>query len=184
MRFRRGFTLIELLVVIAIIGLLSSIVLTALDASRARARDAVRLSDLKQMQTALALYYNDNGQYPPYRAFTADADMCGTNWCALETALAPYLPSIVYDPLYPDGSNQFRYRYEANSDDGYNTYGFMVVMESPSNFHLAANDGGSPEFAGAGNGSAVEIGEQPPYCNTTYAGDWWNVGSQVCDDGN
>jgi prepilin-type N-terminal cleavage/methylation domain-containing protein len=182
MRFQRGFTMIELLVVIAIIGLLSAVVLTALDEARKRARDATRLSDLRQMQTALALYYNENGEYPNYKAFTADSDPCGTNWCTLETDLAPYLPSIVYDPLYPNDNNNFRYRYEANSGDAYQTYGFMVVMESPSNYNLAADDRGSPDYAGAGNGSAVEVGQQPSYCNTTYGKDWWNSGTFVCDD--
>lgn len=60
----RGFTLIELLVVIAIIGLLSSVVLASLNTARARARDVRRLSDMHQIQIALDLYYNNNGQYP------------------------------------------------------------------------------------------------------------------------
>lgn len=59
-----GFTLIELLVVIAIIGMLSSVVLAALTTARAKSRDARRLSDLRTVQTALELYYNDNGHYP------------------------------------------------------------------------------------------------------------------------
>lgn len=60
----RGFTLIELLVVIAIISLLSSIVLSSLNSARAKARDAKRLLDMHQIQTALELYYNDYGYYP------------------------------------------------------------------------------------------------------------------------
>lgn len=60
----KGFTLIELLVVIAIIGILSSVVLASLNTARAKARDTARKSDLKQLQTALELYYNSNGNYP------------------------------------------------------------------------------------------------------------------------
>lgn len=60
----KGFTLIELLVVIAIIGLLSSVVLASLNTARARARDAQRISNVKQIQTALELYYSDTGSYP------------------------------------------------------------------------------------------------------------------------
>ncbi len=60
----KGFTLIELLVVIAIIGLLASIVLVSLNSARAKARDVRRVADLKQVQTALEMYYDTNGSYP------------------------------------------------------------------------------------------------------------------------
>jgi len=61
---KKGFTLIELLVVIAIIGLLSTLAVVALGNARLKARDSKRLSDLKQMQTALELYYTDKNGYP------------------------------------------------------------------------------------------------------------------------
>ncbi len=60
----RGFTLIELLVVIAIIGLLSTLSVVALNSAREKARNARRVSDVKQVQTALELYFNDVGRYP------------------------------------------------------------------------------------------------------------------------
>lgn len=63
-KLQAGFTLIELLVVIAIIGLLSSVVLASLQGARESSRDARRLQDMKQLQTALEMYYNDNGEYP------------------------------------------------------------------------------------------------------------------------
>ena len=61
---KKGFTLIELLVVIAIIGLLSSIVLVSMQGTRAKARDARRLQEIKQIQTALVLYYDRYEAYP------------------------------------------------------------------------------------------------------------------------
>ncbi len=61
---QRGFTLIELLVVIAIIGLLSTLAVVSLNSAREKARDAKRLADVKQVQTALELYYTDNNAYP------------------------------------------------------------------------------------------------------------------------
>lgn len=64
----KGFTLIELLVVIAIIGILSAVVLVSLNSARQKSRDARRLSDIRQIQTAMELYYNDNGAYPDQTA--------------------------------------------------------------------------------------------------------------------
>jgi prepilin-type N-terminal cleavage/methylation domain-containing protein len=61
---KKGFTLIELLVVIAIISVLSSIVLAQLNEARAKARDATRISNLKNLQIALELYRSDNGGHP------------------------------------------------------------------------------------------------------------------------
>ena len=61
---KQGFTLIELLVVIAIIGLLATLSVVALNNARERARDTRRVSDVKQIQTALELYYNTNNGYP------------------------------------------------------------------------------------------------------------------------
>ncbi len=57
---QKGFTLIELLVVIAIIGLLSTMAVISLNSARAKARDAKRLSDVKQLSTTLSLEAADN----------------------------------------------------------------------------------------------------------------------------
>lgn len=100
---RTGFTLIELLVVISIISLLSSIVLTSVNSARGKARDARRLADLRQIQNALALYYEDNGSYPPV-TYGPNGSLAGwevsykdtTNWL---NQLRPYLPSVPVDPL-------------------------------------------------------------------------------------
>jgi len=50
-----GFTLIELLVVIAIIGLLSTLAVTSLNSARGKARDAKRVSDVKQLSTIVEM---------------------------------------------------------------------------------------------------------------------------------
>lgn len=75
----KGFTLIELLVVIAIIALLASIVLVSLKTARAKARDSRRLADIKQIQLALEMYYDDNGEYPI--SGSCGATSPNTGWC-------------------------------------------------------------------------------------------------------
>ncbi len=64
MKKQQGFTLVELLVVIAIIGLLSTLAVVSLGSARAKARDARRISDIRQVQTALELYFATAGAYP------------------------------------------------------------------------------------------------------------------------
>lgn len=75
-----GFTLIELLVVIAIIGLLATLAVVALNNARSKSRDAKRVSDIKQVQTALELYYSDQSGYP------ATSGNLGSGFVCLGTA--------------------------------------------------------------------------------------------------
>jgi len=64
MKKQKGFTLIELLVVIAIIAILSTVVMAGLNSARAKGRDAKRLSDIKQLQSALELCFDNGAGYP------------------------------------------------------------------------------------------------------------------------
>lgn len=63
-RIKKGFTLIELLVVIAIIGVLASVVLASLNTARRKSRDVRRVADIKQIQLALEMEFDDARTYP------------------------------------------------------------------------------------------------------------------------
>lgn len=106
MKNKQGFTLIELLVVIAIIGLLSTLSVVALNNARARARDARRVADVKQIQTALELYFNASSTYPT-SASAATASV------VLEVPLADFMNPVPSAPTPEDcsvaGGNEYKY---------------------------------------------------------------------------
>jgi prepilin-type N-terminal cleavage/methylation domain-containing protein len=60
-----GFTLIELLVVVAIIGILASLLIPALVQGKQRARGAVCLSNLRQLQLAWLMYAHEHDDKIP-----------------------------------------------------------------------------------------------------------------------
>ena len=78
----KGFTLIELLVVIAIIGVLSSIVLSSLSNSRARALDAGIKADLSHLRSSAELVY---GSLSP----NGYGSLAYTNSCGGVTVASP-----------------------------------------------------------------------------------------------
>lgn len=104
----KGFTLIELLVVISIIGLFGSIVLASLDQARVKARNAHRIDQMKELSSALELYYTSNGSYP-------DANSTGAHITYVKdiVGLAPaHIERLPEDPTRTETS---RYRYTADS---------------------------------------------------------------------
>ncbi len=90
--FKKGFTLVELLVVISVIGLLTSVVLVSFPTSTKKTRDAIKMRELKQIQTALRLYYDIYHQMPVNRT-------PGFGYCDDQPN---FLQEIVDAKLWPD----------------------------------------------------------------------------------
>ncbi|OGM84066.1 hypothetical protein A2376_00570 [Candidatus Woesebacteria bacterium RIFOXYB1_FULL_47_31] len=83
-----GFTLIELLVAISIIAIISTVLLANFNAARERGRDAQRKADLRNISTALRIYYNDYGVYP---ASGTDANAGKIRACGQSTSPGPFI---------------------------------------------------------------------------------------------
>ena len=130
---KRGFTLIELLVVISIIGLLASIVLASLSSARATARDAVRLSNTKQIQKALEMYNLDNGFY-----------VSSTDQPINSTTLAPLVPA--YLPSIPADPNGGYFRYYNNNQNPATFYAIRIPFEVKTPCYVCAGSACGPGY--------------------------------------
>jgi len=115
----KGFTLIELLVVIAIIGILAGIVLISLGGARENARDARRQSDMRQMNTAMELCYDD-------ASAACGGDAAYVNSATIPTAVGTYLATVPSDP----GSNTYTWIDNSGDDQDYCLY--TVLEKTPS----------------------------------------------------
>lgn len=142
-----GFTLIELLVVIAIIAILSAILFPVFAQARAKARQSVCQSNLRQLGLAMAMYTQDSDDTMPLVQIRVSASPFGEQrWPQI---LAPYVkarafvycPSADYDkPL----SGSLTYSDCVNNTDGggglndyyyglYPSYGYNYAYLSPTN---------------------------------------------------
>ncbi len=115
-----GFTLIEMLVVISIIGILATLVAANLTSARSRARDAQRKSDVKNISTALRLYYNDTGGFPDPATLP-----WGLAWSG-NSGNTVYMSTLPQDPLSPTQT----YKYESSTP--FDTFILSACLENAS----------------------------------------------------
>jgi type II secretion system protein G len=124
---KKGFTLIELMVVIAIIGILASIVIANLGNARNQAKDARRVSDIKNIQLALAQYFNDYQRYP--------CDIYATtNSTACPRFSGVYMSKVPVDP----GANNNNYAYTLSVVCG-GSSGVTCAVTGPITCNVAAS---------------------------------------------
>ena len=147
MKNQKGFTLIELLVVIAIIGLLSTLAVVSLNGARTKARNARRMSDLKQISTAMELYSSDNAtsNYPTNGTCGGNGVVAGTDvsghletLCGIGNAITDgtntYLASMPVDPTN-SGSNIYQYEGTATS------YCIQATLENDDSDYFVCSNG-------------------------------------------
>lgn len=141
---KNGFTLLELLVVISIIGILSALLLANFNAARERARDTQRKGDIRNIQTALGIYYSDYGGFPTSGTGANIGKIIG---CGQQTSPGPFvceygsswnpeqgkvlMSTLPKDPL----SIQTYYYTQTNLD----TYSLQACLENKSD-DKAVND--------------------------------------------
>lgn len=132
---KKGFTLIELLVVIAIIGILSSVVLASLNSARQKSRDARRISDMKQVQLALELYFDSANGYITETTPVAVSSLS-------ELTAANYISTLPTDPL----SSNTEYSYI--SADG-SSYCVGAVLEDSNHAQVGSSCDATGDDLGA-----------------------------------
>lgn len=139
---QKAFTLIELLVVISIIGLLASVVLVSLNSARAKARDARRRADLRQIATAMDMYFD---KYNTYIVTGYGWGGGGSGWFGYEDS-GSYLKSVARGlvdngflsaAITDDPNPSSRPGYMIYTCDGGKKYSISATLEKPTDEDIA-----------------------------------------------
>ncbi|MDD4901361.1 MAG: type II secretion system protein [Patescibacteria group bacterium] len=180
-----GFTLVELLVVIAITGFLVTTAVVTLSNARIKARDARRISDIRQLQKALEMYYDQNNAYPI--STSCGAVLPTVNWCNSSQTLsnghwiknngsgpADLNAFLSQDPLDPrpvspivfppsNGGNYFYFDHNFNSNNPSGRWYIIVFSLEDKSNSIQNSDGvtlcdGTYVHYGNGSNGIITVG--------------------------
>lgn len=138
-----AFTLIELIVVITILAILATIAFVSYEGYTASARDSQRLSNIKNIETGLALFQAKSGSFPMPESKTiggaiSTGSIAGTTYAYLgvigdTTAAMLNISKASIDPVSGD-----KYLYATSADGRY--FQTATVMEKTQASHFAPID--------------------------------------------
>jgi prepilin-type N-terminal cleavage/methylation domain-containing protein len=144
---KKAFTLVEMVVVIAVIGILTTIAVVAVQNSRRGVRDAKRVADIKQIQTALKLYYNNVGSYPELASITASN--------SIQYNGIVYMSDFPQAPTPADG--------DCNSSN--NEYAYLPIGTNNLSYQISFCLGGQIASLSQGEKCAVPNGIMTTACS-------------------
>ncbi len=138
-----GFTLVELLIVMAILGVLVTIGLASFTSSQARGRDTERKSDLKQLASALELFYSDYGQYPdavgdvlsacPFDSVSTTGSSCTWGASEFRDSQNGNTKTTYFKVLPKDPVDNFSYLYRVDStNQKFQLFSFLENTQDPN----------------------------------------------------
>jgi len=116
-----AFTLIEVLIALIIVAFLATASLIVFAKVRRQTRDSARVSDVLQIQAALAAYHRDFGVYPSI--ITGGMSLVGSPTLYMETV--PTYQTPVDAPCASDSS------YLYSSPANYTSYTIQFCISSP-----------------------------------------------------
>jgi len=126
---KSGFTLIELLVVISIIAILMAVATVSYTNAQQKSRDNKRKSDLKGVQQALELYFQQYGMYPEKDnagLVKCSGGATGKSWGSAFTCdTTTYMNPLPKDPI---STTSTPYYYDSTAP--YSTYTISTVIEN------------------------------------------------------
>ena len=135
----KGFTLIELLVVIAIIGVLSSVVVAALNTARLKARDASVISGAQQMAALMQLEYSDNADYGNLEVgWITTAAGCNSVYAGNYATNARQICNSILNAGVPGNM-----LYTGNNVDFHNKFSVMVYLPYKGTYYCRGSSGAS-----------------------------------------